>query len=306
MGPLNITLAYILDLVLGDPQWFVHPVKIIGALINFLESKLRNDSPGENLRIKGVILTVVVVGLSVLCPYLFLVIMEKISPLAGTAAWIFLAYTTLATKDLFLHARRIKTKLTAKDLAGARQQLSHIVGRETSGLSESGVVKATVESIAENTNDGVIAPLFYLFLGGPVLAMAYKAVNTLDSMVGYKNEKYLELGWFSAQLDDWANFIPARLTGLLIPVAAFILRKDFKNSFKIMMRDGRKHPSPNSGLSEAAMAGALGIKLGGPLKPDLGDEKRAIGLELINEALTVTFAASLLMVITGVVLRWRI
>lgn len=314
MESLNILLAYLLDLTLGDPKWLPHPVKIMGDLINFLEAKLRTDCQKKISRVKGAILALAVVGLSGLSAYLILTLTRKINPIAGTVAWIFLAYTSLATKDLFLHARQVLREVTAKNICAARKQLSRIVGRDTEHFSEGEVIKATVESIAENTNDGIIAPLFYLMLGGPTFAIVYKAINTLDSMVGYKSEKYIHFGWFSARLDDLANFLPARITGLFISASSFILKKNFKDSFKIMFRDGRKHPSPNSGICEAAMAGALGTKLGGPstyrgklsTKPYLGDEKRVAAISFINEALTISFVSSILMVLIGVILKWLI
>lgn len=314
MESLNIILAYSLDLTLGDPKWLPHPVKAIGNLINFLEAKLRTGCQKKILRIKGAILALAVVGLSGLSAYLILAFIRRINPVAGTVAWIFLAYTSLATKDLFLHAKRVSREITDKNILAARKQLSRIVGRDTERFSEDEIIKATVESIAENTNDGIIAPLFYLILGGPIFSIAYKAINTLDSMVGYKSEKYIHFGWFSARLDDLANFLPARITGFFILVSSFILKKNFKGSFKIMFRDGKKHPSLNSGICEAAMAGALGTRLGGSstyrgvlsTKPYLGDEKKVTAVSFINEALTISFVSSILMVIMGVILKWLI
>ena len=176
------------------------------------------------------------------------------------------------------------------------------------------MVEATIESIAENTNDGIVAPLFYLILGGPVLAIAYKAINTLDSMIGYKNEKYIHFGWFSAKLDDAASYIPARISGFLIAICCLFLGKNFRDAFKIMFRDGKKHPSPNSGISEAAMAGALGVRLGGPStykgrvseKPYLGEEKKPTKPTLIKDALVISFTSSLIMLMLGVFLKWAI
>ncbi|MBI5554859.1 MAG: cobalamin biosynthesis protein CobD [Elusimicrobia bacterium] len=314
MESLNILLAYFLDLGLGDPRWLPHPVKIIGKLINFLEVKLGSGQPRIFLRFKGVILALAVVGLSALSAYLILAVMRKINLAAGTVAWIFLAYTSLATKDLLLHAGQVLKEINNKDLSAARKQLSYLVGRDTLHLSEKEVIKAAVESIAESASDGIIAPLFYLILGGPVLALTYKAINTLDSMVGYKNEKYQDFGWFSARLDDVANFIPSRISGLLIAISSIIRGQDFKNSFRIMIKDGRKHLSPNAGFPEASMAGALGVKLGGPaiyhgqlcLKPYIGEEKNNLQPQLINEALSITFISSLLMVLIGAGLRWLI
>jgi adenosylcobinamide-phosphate synthase len=240
--------------------------------------------------------------------------MAKINPIAGSAAWIFLAYTCLATKDLFLHARAVLREVKTESIFEARRKLSRMVGRDTGSFSGKEVVKATIESIAENTNDGIIAPLFYLILGGPVLAIAYKAINTLDSMLGHKNERYKDFGWFSALLDDAANFIPARISGLLIVASSSILGKGFRNSLITMIKDGNKHPSPNAGFPEAAMAGALGVRLGGPsayegrlcVKPYIGEEKNSIQPRLINDALAITFVSSILMVSIGALIGWII
>jgi adenosylcobinamide-phosphate synthase len=314
MVPLSILSAYIMDLAFGDPRWLLHPVRIMGRLIIFLEERLRRGQREYCLRIKGVVLAIIVVGGSAFVAYALLALLKRINPLLEVIAWIFFAYTSLAAGDLFLHARNILKEIKNRDVQAARRKLSLIVGRDTKDLPEEKIIAATIESIAENTNDGIVAPLFYLILGGPVLAIAYKAINTLDSMVGHKNEKYLYFGWFSAKLDDIANFLPARITGILLSISSFIAGKGFRSAFRIMLRDGRKHPSPNSGISESAMAGALGIRLGGPYayqgeishKPYLGEEKMPINPLLINEALKLSFITSLLMVSAGVILRWVI
>ena len=188
------------------------------------------------------------------------------------------------------------------------------MGRNTQDLSKKDVIRACIESIAENTNDGIIAPLFYLILGGPTFAIGYKAINTLDSMIGYKNQDYRDFGWFSARLDDFVNFIPARITGILMVISSFLLGYNFKDSFRIMCRDGKKHLSPNSGIPEAAMAGALGIRVGGPakykgklvVKPYIGEDKTFIEPGLINKAIKVSFLSSFLMAFGGSILRWVI
>lgn len=301
--------SYIADLALGDPEWFPHPVRWIGKLIGSLEDRLRKY--GGNERLKGMVLTFVVVGIASSFAYLFIEFSKKLNPLLGNLAWIYLGYTTLSIRDLRVKAKAVLKEMEEGSIAEARGELSSIVGRDTKDLDKDKIIKAAVESIAENTNDGIVAPLFYLILGGPVMAIAYKSINTLDSMVGYKNERYLHLGWFSARLDDIANFIPARISGFLISVSALIGGKGFKESFKTMLRDGRKHPSLNSGVSEAAMAGALGIKLGGPSvyqgklskKPYIGEDKNPARPLLINEALTISFITSLLMVLSGALLR---
>ena len=323
-----IASCYIADLILGDPEWFPHPIRGIGKLINLLDKRLNRKDALWIGRIKGLILTFVVAGVSGCLAYLVITFAKKLNPLLGNLAWVYLGYITLSIKDLNLKAKAILKKLMVDTLAEARIKLSQIVGRDTQDLSEEKIIKAAIESIAESTNDGIVAPLFYLILGGPVLAIVYKAINTLDSMVGYKNDRYINFGWFPARADDAANFIPARITGFLIVASSFILREDFKGSFKIMLRDGRKHPSPNSGISEAAMAGALGIKLGGPStyqgeledKPYIGEDRWPIRPLLIKEALSITLLTSLLMVLAigsqtivlqlmvllGVLLRWAI
>lgn len=334
---LLLVFSYIADLIFGDPEWFPHPVRGIGKLISFFEDKLRkNDNKWTNLvrnqrfsngvkqqkgvlskasaRLNGVILAIIVIGISGSLAYLFIWILGRMHCLLGNLAWIYLGYTTLSVKDLRIKARKVLKEAEKDSLVEARKQLSKIVGRDTHGLNKNSIVSAAIESVAENTNDGIIAPLFYLILGGPVLAIVYKSINTLDSMVGYKNDKYLHFGWFSAKLDDAVNFIPALISGFLIAVSSSIVGKEFKESIKIMVRDGKKHFSPNSGMPEAAMAGALGIRLGGASAyqgkitdmPYLGKKKRALRPFFINEALTISLIASILMVFTGIVLLYVI
>ncbi|MFH1859564.1 MAG: adenosylcobinamide-phosphate synthase CbiB [bacterium] len=303
-----IIFSYIADLIFGDPEWFPHPVRGMGRLINLLDSKLR----GKGLpcksgwwveRVKGGILVLLVVGISISFAYLFLELATRLHPLLWNLVWVYLGYTTLSIKDLRVKAKDILQALEQDSLPCARENLSKIVGRDTRDLPKEGIITATIESVAESTNDGIIAPLFYLILGGPVLAIAYKSINTLDSMVGYKDENYLHFGWFSAKLDDVANFIPARISGFLIVIVGVIMKKGFRYSFKTMLRDGRKHRSSNSGISEAAMAGALGIRLGGDCfyqgrlyeKPFIGEAKHGVTPGMINEALTISLISSLLM-----------
>ena len=314
MESIGISLSYLLDLIIGDPSWFPHPVKGMGKLIIFLEERLKNGKEGYVLRIKGILLAVIVVGVSATTAYMLLYFAGRIDYILKIIFWIILGYMSLATKDLFLHVKRILERINSEDIEGAREKLSFIVGRDTQDLSKKEVIRACIESIAENTNDGIIAPLFYLILGGPTLAIGYKAINTLDSMVGYKNQDYKDFGWFSAKLDDFVNFIPARITGILIVISSFLLGYNFKDSFRIMCRDGRNHLSPNSGIPEAAMAGALGIRVGGltkykgklVVKPYIGEDKTFIGPGLINKAIKVSFLSSFLMVLGGSILRWVI
>ena len=223
---------------------------------------------------------------------------------AGFAVAVFLAWTCLAARSLHGESRLVAEALARGDIGEARRYLSYIVGRDTADLDEPEIWRATVETVAENTSDGVIAPLFYLMLGGPVLALAYKAVNTLDSMVGYKNDRYLLFGWASARCDDLANWLPARLTGLLMVLAAPFTGLSLTGAWWIMVRDGRNHASPNSGIPEAAAAGALGVQLGGTnryfgkpvAKPTIGDALKPLSREAYRGAVRLMYGAEGLLV----------
>ena len=309
---LLLICCYVTDLIWGDPEWFPHPVRGIGKLISLLDKRLNGKGSLWLERIKGAILTFVVVGVAVCLAYLLVRLSRKLNPFLGNLTWVYLGYASLSIKDLRVKAKMILKEVKKDSIVEARKQLSKIVGRDTQNLTKNRIIAAATESIAENTNDGIVAPLFYLILGGPVLAIAYKSINTLDSMVGYKDEKYLHFGWFPAKLDDIANFIPARISGFLISISSLISgRMGFKEPFKTMLRDGQKHPSPNSGLSEAAMAGALGIRLGGTssyngkvsTKPYIGEGRRNMQPSLITEALTISFISSILMLSIGVILK---
>lgn len=225
---------------------------------------------------------------------------------------IFMGYFTLATRDLHVETRRVLKALEAGNLARARQELSFLVGRDTAHLSEPEVIRALVETIAENLSDGVIAPLFYLGLGGPPWAMTYKAINTLDSMVGYKKERFRHMGWASARLDDAANFIPARLSGGLVVISAFLLGKPWRDSLEILRRDRRQHQSPNSAWPEAATAGALGVQLGGlnyyggqpSPKPFIGNRKKDLDLGDVRDAWKILYLSSFGMLLLALLLNW--
>lgn len=304
-----ILASYAADLIFGDPQWFPHPVRIIGKQISFFDRRLNLNAHKNIQRLYGVFVTASVVGISGICAYAVIELAGMICPLAGKIAWVFFAYTTVAIKDLFTHARAVRNALAAKDLGDARKKLSLIVGRDTEKLPEGGIIRATAETVAESAADGVIAPLIYLFLGGPSLAVMFKAISTLDSMIGHKNERYLYFGWCAAKLDDIANYIPARVTGVLISLAALITGKNAVEALRVMIRDGRKQDSPNSAVSEAAMAGALGVRMGGACSyagrvvdhPYLGEQKKAISLRLIDEALLIAVTASALMISIGII-----
>ncbi|OGR02879.1 MAG: cobalamin biosynthesis protein CobD [Deltaproteobacteria bacterium RIFOXYD12_FULL_53_23] len=235
-------------------------------------------------------------------------------PWLGTAVSIFLLYTTIAARDLVRHSTDVYTALATGDLPEARRRVGMIVGRDTANLDEAGVARAAVESVAESMVDGVTAPLFFALLGGPMAAMLYKTVNTMDSMFGYKNERYLKFGWAAARLDDIVNFVPARLTSMLIPAAAFLLRLDVKGALFILLRDRGRHASPNSGHTEAAVAGAIGIQLGGPNlyfgqlleKPSIGDPIRPIEPQDILRVNRLMLAGSCLTFIFLLTLRYQI
>lgn len=257
----QLIVAFLLDILIGEPCWFLHPVRGMGKLIQILEKLLYK--PYFNLKISGVILAILVVGVSWFGGFFVLALASRGGKWLEFGLESFLIFTTLSLKDLSKEAREVYQALDNGDIKLARKRVSRIVGRDTENLSEPEIVRATVESVAESGVDGVISPLFYALLGGAPLALAYKAVNTLDSMIGYKNQKYRDFGWFPAKLDDLANFIPARISALLIPLAAFLVTKRGKDSLKIILRDCRKSPSPNAGIPEAGFAGALGIRLGG-------------------------------------------
>ena len=283
-----------LDAIFGDPVWLYHPVRIIGNWISILEKWLRvfckNDEKKE--RIAGCVLWFGVVIASVGIPWGLLYLAGKVSFWLQFALETFWCYQLLAGKCLKDESRKVYVQLVNHNLEGARHAVSMIVGRDTGNLSEAGVTKAAVETVAENTSDGVIAPLIFMLIGGAPLGFFYKAVNTMDSMVGYKNEKYLHFGRAAAKLDDVMNFLPARISALLMVGTAFISGKSYngKQAWRIWRRDNRKHASPNSAQTESVCAGALGIQLAGDAsyfgkvvkKPYIGDPTRAVEPEDIR------------------------
>ncbi len=281
---LAVAAGFFLDLLLGDPENLWHPVRAIGWLISKSEAVLRRLFPktprGELAA--GVVLAVFVPAVCFAAPFFLLRLLGAVHPLLSFAAESILCWQALAVKSMKTESMRVCRALTGKDLPGARRAVSRIVGRDTAALDEAGVIRAAVETVAENTGDGVIAPLLFLFCGGAPLGFLYKAVNTMDSMVGYRNERYLYFGRAAARLDDAANFIPARVSALLMIAAAFLLRYDGKNAARIFRRDRYRHLSPNSAQTESVCAGALGLRLGGDSfyfgrlchKPTLGDALR--------------------------------
>ena len=313
MTPAVFLGAYIVDIIVGDPHRFPHPVVIIGKFVRFLEDKIRRSSSVDKKK-GGIIL-----WFTVVIPVYFITlgIVEGcffINPLFGAMITILLASLTLATKSLYDESKTVLNALNRGNMEEARKRLSMIVGRDTKDLNGEEILRAVIETISENLSDGIVAPMFYLSLGGLPLAMAYKAVNTLDSMVGYKNDRYTDIGWFSAKMDDMANLIPARLTGLIIVATSFMLRFNWRDSWRIMRRDGRNHSSPNSGVPEAAVAGSLGIQLGGEnryfgeivRKPTIGDKIKEIDKRDIKKAWVIMFTSSLLMAFACMIILWVI
>ena len=314
VGPVELALAFGLDLAIGDPRGIPHPVQLIGKAIEGSEGRLRQ---WFGARTGGLVLTVWVVSVSALAAYIITRALkapaEGFFSLMGTAIYIYLMSTTLALRGLVKAVRKI---VSEGDVQVAREKLSMIVGRDTAGLDSDAVRRAAVESLAENASDGVVAPLLYLAIGGLPLAVAYKAVNTLDSMVGYKNEKYKVFGYFSARLDDVLNYIPARITGLLIVLATYLTTgfdmKRASRSFSIMRRDGRNHPSPNGGVPEAAMAGAIGAKFGGPStyggivsdKPYIFAEGNSVSPAAAEQAIGITVASALMCLLVAMGLAY--
>jgi adenosylcobinamide-phosphate synthase len=297
MMPLtNLICAFFLDLAIGDPNRLPHPVRIMGKYIDRMENFLRGHSSVNNGKKAGILLVIsIVIPAIVITAFIQEALhwpSEGVFRIVGAIILVYLTATTLALHELITAAGLVIEAVRVGNMADARKNLSMIVGRDTHNLSEEKTLRATIETVAENLSDGFVAPLFYLVIGGLPLAMGYKAINTLDSMVGYRNERYIHFGWAAAKLDDAANYIPARMTGLLIVIAAFCysLFKDprtaasiARRAYFIMRRDGRNHSSPNSGVPEAAMAGALGVRLGGPstyngvliVKSWIGDEAAA-------------------------------
>ena len=305
MNLLSIYTGYALDLIIGDPYSFPHPVRYIGKLISIVEKQIRKiTSSDKGLKIAGFFLWFIVVGATFGITTLVLQLF-KFNKLAYFIVNTILIYTTLATKCLKDESVKIYKVLKTGYLEKSRIQLSYIVGRDTTNLNEKEIVRATVETVAENTVDGIIAPLFYGFIGGAPLAMAYKAVNTLDSTVGYKNDKYYYLGFASAKIDDIANYIPARLGVILLPLGSLFTGFNFKDALKIGIRDRKNHKSPNCAFSEGAVAGALGIQLGGTnvyfgkevYKPTIGDKTREIEIEDIVRTNKIMYSSSIISII---------
>ncbi|HEX9788980.1 MAG TPA: adenosylcobinamide-phosphate synthase CbiB [Candidatus Binatia bacterium] len=297
--------AFLLDLAVGDPRWLPHPVIVMGKVIAYGEQWLRSGNARRDF-LAGMALSVFLVILSAAVT-LGLVSLFNLLPLGlSFIATASLASTTLATRGLLDAVKLIETPLRAGNIVVARKELSHIVGRDTASLNQDKVLRASLESLSESTCDGIVAPLFYLFLGGVPLAMAYKAISTLDSMIGYRTERYFYFGKFAARLDDAMNFIPARLTALFVVIATLAVRLNPARALRIVWRDHANHLSPNAGYPEAALAGAFGIRLGGPsiyfgkeiCKPYMGDDLQPVGIEMLKEGRVLCLVTAILSLTT--------
>lgn len=299
-----VVAGFLLDLLIGDPHWLYHPVRLVGLLISGAEKVLRRIFPeterGE--RIAGVFLIAVVSGVTTAAVAGLLYLAGKWSPIAAFVLEVILCYQLFAVRALKDESMKVYRELVKPDLEGARRAVSMIVGRDTESLTAEGVTKAAVETVAENTSDGIIAPMFYMIIGGPVLGWLYKSINTMDSMVGYKNEKYLNFGRYAAKLDDAVNFIPARLSAGMMIAASGLIGLDAGQALRIFRRDRLNHASPNSAQTEAVMAGALHVQLAGDAwyfgklykKKTIGDAGRSVEPEDIRRANRLLYAASIL------------
>jgi len=307
---IELAIGFILDIIIGDPNNPVHPVRGIGYVAKKFETIFRSIL-NKYLKVAGLMTWICVVALTFVITFEIINISKRLNINFGIILEGILIYFCISSKGLVVEGYKVIKLLSKDDLEGARKQLSFIVGRDTANLNKEGIIKAVIETIAENMADGVIAPIFYAGIFGAPLAFAYKAVNTLDSMFGYKNDKYISFGYFPAKLDDVFNYIPARITGILIVISAAILKYDYKNSFRIYQRDRYNHTSPNSAHPEAAMAGALGVELGGPNyyfgklveKPTIGEKLKEIHIDDVNKTAKILYLSSVIWVVLILIIR---
>ena len=306
---LPLLLGFILDSAVGDPYNIPHPVKLIGNFISLLEKAVRKNM--KNLRLGGTLLALAVISLSTVIPLILISFCYRLNTIIGILTETVLCCYMLSARCLLNESMKVYKTLESGDTEKARQAVSMIVGRDTDVLDRDGIIRATVETVAENTSDGVTAPLFFMGLGGATGGFFYKAVNTLDSMIGYKDEKYADIGRFSAKFDDVLNFLPSRATALIMTVSARISGFDGKNSLKIWRRDRRNHASPNSAQTESACAGALHIRLAGDAwyfgklckKKYIGDNDRPVEAEDIKRANKLMYCTSAIMLTLSVIFR---
>ena len=305
--------ALLFDRLIGDPRSPYHPVVLVGNCISIVEKALRRPDQsrlGQNMA--GAILVIVVLAFTYGTVWLLDAVLASIHPWIAWLGQAVILSFAITPRSLAEAGNEIRQYLLAGDLAQARYKVGWIVGRDTAELDESEITRATVETVAENIVDGIISPLFYFAIGGAPLAFLYRAVNTLDSMLGYKNEKYLHFGMVAARVDDVFNYLPARLTGLMIVVCAFLMGRNAKGAAQMIVRDAAKHPSPNSGIAEAGVAGALGVRLGGvnyyggvkSCRAYMGDANAALSAVHIGQTITVMYAVTLMW--TVVITLWRL
>ena len=312
---LALVLGFILDLIIGDPHGLYHPIRLVGNLIGLLEKHMnkKSDSPDRQM-VMGWLMALIVITLSSGIPLLLLLLAYHIHPVCGLVLETVMCWQLLATKSLKDESMKVYRKLKKHDLQGSRHAVSMIVGRDTEVLDETGVTKATVETVAENTSDGVIAPMLYMAIGGAFLGWMYKSINTMDSMVAYKNDRYLYFGRIPAYLDDIANYIPARLAGLLMVLASFLVRLDGTHAFAIFRRDRYNHASPNSAQTEAVMAGALNVQLAGDAwyfgelhkKKTIGDDIRPVEAEDIVRANKLLYGTAVVSLVIFTLVKYLI
>ena len=308
---LAVCIGCIIDCFLGDPKWLPHPVRLIGWFIARGEKQIRTKggSPEQEYQ-KGLILSCLTIAAAFLLPLLLLLVLYKINETLGLIIHALLCWQIIAAKSLKTETMKVHYALANNNLKRAREELSYLVSRDTDSLDRSRIIKSTVETVSENTSDGVIAPLFFMLIGGAPLGFLYKAVNTLDSMIGYKNEKYIRFGRFAAKLDDAVNYIPARISAMVMIAASFLCGYNWRNAVKIYQRDRFNHPSLNSGQTEAVCAGALGIQIGGANyyfgklvdKPTIGDNLRPVDTEDIIKANRLMYCTFFLAWLAGAVI----
>lgn len=303
---IMVVAGFWLDLLLGDPHSWPHPVKVMGRLIYYLTNKFNQPAySSHQKRWLGLMTWIITVGLSGIIIY-FILYLCRFNQLLYLLVGTYFSYTCISTQQLAIEARKVIKLLQKNDLALARQQLAMIVGRDTKNLNREEILKATIETVAENTSDGVIAPLCYLMLGGPTLGIIYKSINTLDSMIGYNNEKYRDFGRCAAKCDDLVNYLPARITWLLLIISGWILQGDVHEAWLVGKRDCKKHLSPNSAFPEAVVAGMLHLQLGGPHyyfgklvnKPYIGDDFQVmVNVNHLKKTITMLYVTAIIALI---------
>lgn len=306
--------GFFLDFIFGDPVWLYHPVRLIGKMISAGERILLRRQGKRGMIAAGAVLWVCVAALSFAVPFAALVLAQRLHPVIRFVIETFWCYQIVAARCLCTESRKVYDRLKEEDLPGARRAVSMIVGRDTEDLTVEGVTKAAVETVAENTSDGVTAPLIYMLIGGAPLGFLYKAVNTMDSMIGYKNDRYIYFGRAAARMDDIFNYIPSRITALFMIVSAFLCGFDAENAWRIYRRDRRRHASPNAAQTEAVCAGALKVRLAGDAvyfgkvykKEYIGDGLRPIEPEDIRRAGRLMYAAAFLMLAAGALLKYAL